>query len=154
MDNNKTPTISREALPKFIEDNHRLLTVSEIVEATGFTWTVVGYECRKLKISPITLGERNLAAVKSMLHLTLKEIAQNLGLSEGAIRVYLKILNVAIGSDGHLLKELEVRKEEKKEIVRLEDVEIPQNNYLGPIARRYKRTEPIDLINKFRHGGI
>ena len=52
------PTMTREELYNYIRDNHRLFTMPEMAEATGFSYQQIKKMCDSNGFEPITLAER------------------------------------------------------------------------------------------------
>lgn len=146
------PTMTRPELFDYIRDNHKLFTMAEMAENTGFSYQQIKVACEKEGYEAITLQGRVKEYIEHNMHLTLDEQATRLELSVESLKYHYKQLSYdhKMAGRGQRLNPDKTVREKAQRIIR-ELGSLPIEMLLGPIARKYSMEEqPLDTINKVR----
>ena len=111
--------MEKEQLVAFIEVNHHLMTMSEMVEETGANVPLIKRICESNGWHPITIAERMKDFIESNKHLSLDEQADKAGLSVTGLKHHYELNNIPLPKkkskyDCHVVEEKEEQKIEKK----------------------------------------
>lgn len=148
------PAISREELPQYLRENHRLYTLSEMSEITGYSYSQIKVACDNEGLIVITLAERVKEYIECNMHLTLQQQADRLDMKVEGLRYYYKQFGYDVRVAGTGTKIIPSSRSAKETAVRAirEFGTLPVELALGPIARSYDiDANPLDVINSARN---
>lgn len=149
---NQLVIIPREELVQYLVDNHRIFTIAELAENTGYTYSQTKVACDNAGLVPITTGERVKEYIQCNMHLTLDVQAEKLEIKVDSLRYYYKQLGFdtkQAGKGRRMLPTTVAARNASKEIKSIGT--IPIEMMLGPIARQYNVEVPsIEIINQAR----
>lgn len=88
--------MTKAELERFIEDNHRIMTLTEIEEWTGFNTNQVRSVVTRRGFNVITIGERTTNYIKKHGHFSFNELMEKLEVTEGSLYKYLKDMGIKV----------------------------------------------------------
>jgi predicted DNA-binding transcriptional regulator AlpA len=88
--------MSIQELEKFIEDNHRYMTMTEILDFTQASQSTIRRIIARRCFPVITIGERTVNYIRKHQHMSFNELLKKLDMNEESLYGYLKKMGITV----------------------------------------------------------
>lgn len=128
--------MEKKELEQFIEENHRMMTLKEMVDYSGNKLSHVHSIVQRRGFQVITIAEQTKNYILSHQHMSFNQLREKLELTENSLYKYLKALGIRIST--------------KQYNIPLENIltEVNSNKKVERPVNKNKQTK-ADIINSF-----